>query len=126
MRKLIFTHLFLNLYLLALVQPAIPILEYLINYDYIVKELCENRDKPILTCNGKCYLGDQLDKQLDLSSEQQLPLPPKVDLEKFISLVKDLPKVNLKEDLSKEKLPEYHDFLNEKLYSDTPFRPPIS
>ena len=126
MKKLIFTHLFLNLYLLALVQPAIPILEYLINYDYIVNELCENRDKPILSCNGKCYLGDQLDLQPDLSSEQQLPLPPKVDLEKFISLVKDIPNVNLKADLSKDKLPEYHDFLKEKLFSDTPLKPPIT
>ena len=126
MKKIIFTHLFLNLYLLALVQPAIPILEYLINYDYIVNELCENRDKPILACNGKCYLGDQLDMQLDLSSEQQLPLPPKVDLEKFISLVKDIPNVTLKADLSKDKLPEYHDFLKEKLFSDTPLKPPIT
>jgi hypothetical protein len=126
MKKLIFTHLFLNLYLLALVQPAIPILEYLINYDYIVNELCENRDKPILSCNGKCYLGDQLDLQPDHSSEQQLPLPPKVDLEKFISLVKDIPNVNLKAELSKDKLPEYHDFLKEKLFSDTPLKPPIA
>ena len=29
-----------------------------IAHDYIVNELCENREKPILTCNGKCYLGD--------------------------------------------------------------------
>ena len=126
MKKLIFTHLFLNLYLLALVQPAIPILEYLINYDYIVNELCENRDKPILTCNGKCYLGDQLNKQLDLSSEQQLPLPPQVDLKEFISMVKDIPKLSLTVDLSKEILPEYHDLLIEKLYSDKPLRPPIT
>lgn len=85
-KKLILTHFLLNMYLLALLQPALPVLEYLINYDYIVSELCENRDKPILTCNGKCYLGDQVTKQLDLQSGTEQPLPPKMDLEKFITL----------------------------------------
>ena len=70
-KKLILTHFLLNMYLLALLQPALPVLEYLINYDYIVSELCENRDKPILTCNGKCYLGDQVTKQLDLRAGQK-------------------------------------------------------
>lgn len=86
MKKLIITHLLLNLYLLVLVQPALPVLEYLINYDYIVNELCENREKPILTCNGKCYLGDQVEKTLDRGTEDQLPLPPQVELKEFISL----------------------------------------
>lgn len=85
MKKLIITHLLLNLYLLVMVQPALPILEYLINYDYIVNELCENREKPILTCNGKCYLGDQVEKQLDRGSEQQKPMPPQIDFQEFIS-----------------------------------------
>ncbi len=86
MKKLIITHMLLNLYLLVLVQPALPVLEYLINYDYIVNELCENRDKPIMTCNGKCYLGGQVEKQLDLDHDQRSPMPPKIDFEKFISL----------------------------------------
>lgn len=43
-----------------LVKPAIPFLEYVINYDYIVKELCENKEKPELKCNGKCHLAKQL------------------------------------------------------------------
>ncbi len=45
-----------------LAKPAIPFLEYGINYDYIVKELCENKDKPVLKCNGKCHLAKQLAK----------------------------------------------------------------
>lgn len=46
-----------------LVQPLWPIVEYVANYDYIVKVLCENKDKPQLQCNGKCYLAKQLEKQ---------------------------------------------------------------
>lgn len=30
------------------------------NYDYIVNVLCENKDKPALKCNGKCYLAKML------------------------------------------------------------------
>ncbi|GLU54418.1 hypothetical protein Dfri01_38790 [Dyadobacter frigoris] len=31
-------------------------LDFEIRRDYIVANLCVNRDKPILLCNGKCYL----------------------------------------------------------------------
>jgi hypothetical protein len=31
-------------------------LDFEIRKNYIVANLCENRDKPILLCNGKCYL----------------------------------------------------------------------
>lgn len=34
-----------------------------INYDYIVNVLCENKDKPQMQCNGKCYLAKQLAKE---------------------------------------------------------------
>lgn len=45
-----------------LAKPAIPFLEYIVNYDYIVKELCKNKEKPELECNGKCHLVKQLAK----------------------------------------------------------------
>ncbi len=43
-----------------LVRPLWPIAEYIMNYDYIVNVLCENKDKPQLQCDGKCYLAKQL------------------------------------------------------------------
>ena len=45
-----------------LAKPVIPFLEYIVNYDYIVKELCENKEKPELKCNGKCHLMKELAK----------------------------------------------------------------
>lgn len=33
-----------------------------INQTFIAKTLCENRDKPQMHCNGKCYLYKQLKK----------------------------------------------------------------
>ena len=46
-----------------LLKPLWPVLEYVIEYDFIVSSLCENRDNPEMECNGKCYLGKQLAKE---------------------------------------------------------------
>lgn len=86
MKKIVFTQLFLNLYLLAIIQPAIPVIEYFLNYEYIANELCENKDKPLMACNGKCYLEKQVKIQLNLDIEQKAPQPPQIDFEKFITL----------------------------------------
>lgn len=51
------------LVLVMLLKPLWPLAEYALNYDYIVENLCENRDKPILNCNGKCFLAKQLAKE---------------------------------------------------------------
>ena len=62
MKQQFFGIFFYLLYLLAMVRPLVPIIEYHANYDYIANVLCENRDKPYLECNGKCYLEKQLKK----------------------------------------------------------------
>jgi hypothetical protein len=36
------------------------VLEYKVNQDYIAKNLCKNRNKPKLHCNGKCQLAKKL------------------------------------------------------------------
>ncbi len=46
-------------------RPIIPLLEYVVHYDYIVNELCENREKPQLQCNGKCHLNKELAQTTD-------------------------------------------------------------
>ena len=48
--------------LTLLLKPAFPVLEYFVNYDYIVNELCVNKAKPELHCNGKCHLAKELAK----------------------------------------------------------------
>lgn len=55
--------------LAVFLRPVLPVVGYAINYDYIVKELCENRQKPELHCNGKC----QLMKELAKASEHDKP-----------------------------------------------------
>lgn len=51
-------------------KPIVPVLDYIINYDYIANVLCENKAKPQLQCNGKCHLMKELAKE----SENEKPL----------------------------------------------------
>ncbi|WP_312422291.1 hypothetical protein [Epilithonimonas sp.] len=46
--------------LIVALRPVLPLLDYAINYTYIQKNICENRAKPELNCNGKCYLAKQI------------------------------------------------------------------
>lgn len=50
-----------------LFRPVMPVVDYVLNYDYIRTVLCENKAKPKLSCNGKCHLMKQLAK----ASEQE-------------------------------------------------------
>lgn len=51
--------------ILFLVKPVMPLVSYVINYDHIANELCENRSNPALECNGKCQLKKELAKASD-------------------------------------------------------------
>ncbi len=46
----------ITLAIILLINPFLPYLEYFAFKDYIIKNLCENKNKPELKCNGKCYL----------------------------------------------------------------------
>ncbi len=109
-----------------MIQPALPVLDYLLNYNYIVNELCENRNKPILACNGKCYLEKQVEQKLNLSHNKELPIPPTVDYEKFSSIKEVKFSYVLIEVDQYHTLPYFQNDLNEKILSNSIFRPPIT
>lgn len=61
------------LFLLALfmlLKPALPVIDYVVNYEYVSTVLCENKAKPKMECNGKCHLMKELAK----SSENEAPI----------------------------------------------------
>ncbi|MFK5958240.1 MAG: hypothetical protein QM495_05125 [Lutibacter sp.] len=82
MKQQFFGIFFYLLYLLAMVRPVVPIIEYYANYDYIASVLCENRDKPYLECNGKCYLEKQLNKVNKTDHDHKSTIP-KINFEKY-------------------------------------------
>ncbi|WMW78303.1 hypothetical protein RF683_02330 [Flavobacterium sp. 20NA77.7] len=43
-------------------KPLIPLVDYVINHEYIATELCENIAKPEMHCDGKCHLKKELAK----------------------------------------------------------------
>ncbi|MGN7865250.1 hypothetical protein [Chryseobacterium sp. 22458] len=53
------------------VRPVLPLVNYAVNYDYIVKNLCEKRDIPQSTCKGKCYVKKELAKTEKQSNSSQ-------------------------------------------------------
>jgi hypothetical protein len=71
MKKIIFLFI-----LIMLFKPVFPIVEYAVDYRYISNELCVNKAKPNLHCNGKCYLIKELAKNLDtqkpISSDKKI------------------------------------------------------
>ena len=61
----------LILALFMLIKPVLPVVEYVVFYDYIKNELCVNKDKPKLECNGKCHLKKELARASDTSENGQ-------------------------------------------------------
>lgn len=62
---------FVLLALFMLFKPLLPVAEYVIYYDYIKNELCVNKDKPELQCNGKCHLAKELTRAMESDQGQQ-------------------------------------------------------
>lgn len=48
------------------------LIDFTINQDFIATVLCINKDEPIKTCNGKCFLSEQL-KKAEEQEEKQTP-----------------------------------------------------
>lgn len=72
--------------MIAMMRPVMPILEYYANYDYVATVLCENRDKPAMACNGKCYLQKQIAKvtqPVSQENHQHKSNVPQIDMSKY-------------------------------------------
>ena len=57
--------------LLQTFSQVVIVAEYYVQKDYIAKNLCENRNKPKMHCDGKCCLKKKLAKQ----GREQAPSP---------------------------------------------------
>ncbi|NQX85981.1 MAG: hypothetical protein HRT67_08750 [Flavobacteriaceae bacterium] len=82
----------LIIFCLPEIRPLLPYLDYLVNYEYVSKVLCINKEKPMSTCNGKCYLSQQLKEAQE--TEKQDKKTPTVEQERIIMIVynSELPK----------------------------------
>jgi hypothetical protein len=56
--------------------------DFYINQSYIAKNLCVNKDKPMMHCNGKCYLSKKL-KQQEKQDQSPVSRTEKFDAQPF-------------------------------------------
>ena len=121
MKKILFL-----LALFMLLKPALPVIDYVVNYEYITKVLCVNKAKPKLQCNGKCHLKKELAK----ASESETPISSnkKTAFQEvevlFFEEIKLFKITSLFFDDELNKNSNYSNFYC-YLNSDSVFRPPI-
>jgi len=114
--------------LLVFLQPLSKVwifVSFKINQDFIAKNLCENRAKPILKCNGKCQLMKKM-KQADKDEEKQTPQTIKEKLEVLYCHNQANFNVSQKLDFEVKKQSFFgYKFQNYSSYQSNLFRPPI-
>ncbi len=109
----------LAVFLVGLIQPALPMIEYFVFKESIIEFLCEKRDEPENDCEGFCYLIQQIEAN---DAKQNQP-------ETMLQLDKQLIYLSF---ASTEKLiirnswPICSDYLitNSSLFSRSHFHPP--
>ena len=93
------------------------------NYEYISKVLCINKNEPIPTCNGKCYLSQQL-KETKNTDKKDSRIPT-VEQERIpmIFYDYDCPEVVVVNSTSK-KTSNFYQFAIKELVNSPPTPPP--
>lgn len=62
LKKTFYTFL-LTAYLLYSFEFLLPYLDYIINFEYIISNLCEQKDEEVNMCMGGCYLEKEMEKK---------------------------------------------------------------
>lgn len=107
-----------------MLQPVLPLIEYHANNEYIASVLCENRDKPELACNGKCYLTKKM-KESKKEHESHNHSIPQIDFSKYpiAPIVDAFNEYNVHEIFFKKRFYKLKEDLRK--FSTSVFRPPI-
>lgn len=117
--------LFIIVSLTLLLKPVFPVVEYLINYDYISTELCENKAKPEMHCNGKCHLAKEIAKTIHAESSN--PYEKKVSSPQFdyvyFQEIQAIPFTTIKW-ITCLKITSVYSNIYKYLHDDTTFHPP--
>jgi len=78
---MILGRLLLFLFAATVATPAVVMVDFLLERDRIIKELCVQRAVPEMerTCHGQCHLAKQL-KEI-APAKEELPVPPTIRFE---------------------------------------------
>ena len=93
----IYAYIQLVILVFYIIRPVMPYIEYAVNKDYIVNNLCINRDNPHISCEGNCHLEKQLKKSSDTNNDTKDKNTNKKvqneDVREFLSAHITIPKV---------------------------------
>jgi hypothetical protein len=95
MRYKLYAIIHLVILILYLSRPIMPYIEYAVFKDYIVKNLCINRNNPKSKCNGKCHLAKQLrlsNETSDAKGENSNKKVPNQEVKEFLNAHVSIPK----------------------------------
>ena len=97
-----------------------PVLEYVINQDYIAEVLCINRDKPMLNCDGKCYLAKMIKEQ----QEEEHQDIPSADLREYPIGFVSILSCDFERTIIATTPNSFYQNLNKQQYLSAVFHPP--
>ena len=105
---------------MAMIRPVAPYFNYLLNKEYIAKNLCVNKDKPESHCEGKCHLVKELKKVNNPVPAPDQGNSPGIEIEKYPLALMTVIQIELKSKYTNEDhLMEYSfivkSALNEKI-----------
>jgi len=103
-----------------MVKPVLPVLEYVLNQDYIAEVLCINRDKPMLNCDGKCYLAKMIKEQ----QEEEHQDIPSADLREYPIGFVSILSCNFEKVIIATTLISFYQNLKEEQFLSTVYHPP--
>lgn len=102
--------IFIATYILAMVRPAVPYFDYLLNKSYIANNLCVNKDKPDSDCQGKCHLVKELKKVNNQEPGPNQGNSPRLELEKYPLAILSMVVVELVSGCKKSNLYKHYSF----------------
>jgi hypothetical protein len=106
--------------------PAIPYIHYIAFKDFIVKNLCENMDKPEIGCQGKCYLNKQIKKSVDSGDEMNRTAGKKVQLNEVKDFLNTHITISIVDDINLKFYQTYSENIIPKMFPSDIFVPPKS
>ncbi|MFH1319424.1 MAG: hypothetical protein ABII90_02065 [Bacteroidota bacterium] len=124
--KNLFAIFLLLIYFIAFLKPIYPFIEYAVNKDYIAKVLCINKDKPQMSCEGKCHLQKQLKKATTEKNNPEQNTPPKTKTQEVIFILKtEKPRCNYKIEEEKKYFSR-NSMVSSQFFTKPPTPPPKS
>src|ERR1700758_2249534 len=66
-------------------SKSLILVSYSLNKEFIAKNLCENKNKPKMHCNGKCHLKKELQKEEKKDQSPFSSVKEKVEVQLFNS-----------------------------------------